>query len=180
MKHPVVLFACFVSQTLGRSVWPAILGSYCMINYGWVIVSSKIHWDWLWKNFYILLYYVLDCILKFVPSDIQGSKQPSPSPSSKEWDTDKSKWVFSPSPLSSYVCWKCSKVGHLPKDCTVAVKEGGKRKGQKESVSLILSLSLSLSPPSLSLPYSWIPFICWYNYVHTINCFVHSIDFLVS
>ena len=66
---------------------------------------------------------------------IQQSKESPPS-SLKEWDADKSKWVFSPSPLSSYVCWKCSKVGHLPKDCTVAVMEGGRKSGQKEGVSI--------------------------------------------
>ncbi len=33
-------------------------------------------------------------------------------------------------PLSSYVCWKCNNVGHLPKDCTVTVRgaaSGGSR-----------------------------------------------------
>ena len=83
----------------------------------------------------------------------QPSEESSPSPS-REWDSDKSKWVFSPSPLSSYVCWKCSKVGHLPRDCTVVVKEGGKRKGQRVGVSMVCIFSLSLSlPPSLSLSY---------------------------
>ncbi len=36
-------------------------------------------------------------------------------------------------PLSSYVCWKCSNVGHLPKDCTVTV--GGAARGSKTKLS---------------------------------------------
>ena len=39
----------------------------------------------------------------------------------KHWSEKKAQWVYSPSMLSSYTCWKCSNVGHLAQDCTVAV-----------------------------------------------------------
>ena len=64
-----------------------------------------------------------------------SSRQLFTPPSLKEWDSEKGKFVFSSSPLSTYVCWKCSKVGHLPSDCTVAVKDGSGRKAQRETVS---------------------------------------------
>ena len=43
----------------------------------------------------------------------------------KQWSEKKSQWIFGPSQLCSYTCWKCSNVGHLAQDCTVAV--GGSR-----------------------------------------------------
>jgi len=37
----------------------------------------------------------------------------------KKWSDDKAQWLFGPSQLSSYSCWKCSNIGHLAQDCTV-------------------------------------------------------------
>ena len=38
----------------------------------------------------------------------------------RKWSDDKAQWLFGPSQLSSYTCWKCNNVGHLGRDCTVA------------------------------------------------------------
>ena len=56
---------------------------------------------------------------------VEGTEETEPttksvSDVSKTWSEKKSQWLFGPSQLSSYTCWKCNNVGHLAKDCTVA------------------------------------------------------------
>ena len=51
---------------------------------------------------------------------------------SKQWSERKAQWLFGPSQLSSYVCWKCSNVGHLAQDCTVRVGQSGAGAGSGE------------------------------------------------
>ena len=42
--------------------------------------------------------------------------------------------------LTSYTCWKCSNVGHLPQDCTVRVSTGAQAQGSKVKVPKELQL----------------------------------------
>ena len=37
----------------------------------------------------------------------------------KTWSEKRAQWLFGPSQLSSYTCWKCNNIGHLAQDCTV-------------------------------------------------------------
>ena len=67
------------------------------------------------------------CETKSVPGSSAEIKQGIVGHShgvTKRWSEEKAQWIFGDSELTSYTCWKCSNVGHLPKDCTVAVSHG--------------------------------------------------------
>ena len=95
-------------------------------------------------NVLLVLHMSFLCQYSIILMQPSSSHQLFTPPSLKEWDSEKGKFVFSSSPLSTYVCWKCSKVGHLPSDCTVAVKDGGGKKAQRETVSAWLTTCCSL------------------------------------
>lgn len=67
----------------------------------------------------------------------------------KHWSAKKAQWVFGQSQLCSYTCWKCSNVGHLAQDCTVAVRGSGSGVGSKGSGSLAGGLSQMRIPQSV-------------------------------
>ena len=50
----------------------------------------------------------------------------------RKWDGKKAQWVYGASKLSSYTCWKCSNVGHLPQDCRISVGDGTTARPCKE------------------------------------------------
>ena len=123
-------------------------------------------------NVLLVLHMSFLCQYSIILMQPSSSRQLFTPPSLKEWDSEKGKFVFFSSPLSTYVCWKCSKVGNLPSDCTVAVKDGGGRKAQRETVSAWLTTCCSLLwNGSTYLIYSNGLYYLMYSIVYIYRCF---------